>query len=135
MIAARLGRALGPDAASALFSDLFAHQITPEAAAEKAAAALSIALDVGALAAQLSALQGIILAADAVENMDGAIDFGPPLAPGAVVLSGEQYAEYVALLGAAARPGAPVPLLSPSTEAGFAALERTAQGEGDPSGG
>ena len=71
-LAAQLGRALGPDQATAFFRDLFTG-LSPEKAAEKAAAALSITLDLLQLQADLAALQLAITTQQALASVDAAI--------------------------------------------------------------
>lgn len=89
-LAARLGRALGPTETVGFFRGLFDGSVSSEAAAQKAAATLSLALDIQLLQVDFEALKLALTTEAAIAQVDAAI----------------------------------VPLISPATDAGFAALER-----------
>jgi len=100
-LAAQLGRAIDPAAVPGLLRSVFDGSLSADTAALKAAAAVSLSLDVALLAADLSAFYGLLLAADAAAAMDHAVDF-------------------------TRADTDRVPLLSPANEARFAELERAA---------
>jgi hypothetical protein len=80
-VAARLGRAVGPAEAVGFFRSLFDGSLSADAVAEKAAAALSTALDVGLLAVDLEALRLSITTAEALAIVDGAVNWTPDAPP------------------------------------------------------